>query len=91
MRRAVKIFFRSHPLSDQSTPTRTGLIDRWFLAHPATVDETYFQHMRFAGGFAFWLIVAGGAALAHAAIPAVGETAAGRILRKRVTRMDARH
>jgi hypothetical protein len=78
-------------MSDQSTPTRTGLIDRWFLAHPATVDETYFQHMRFAGGFAFWLVVAGGAALAHAAIPAVCETTAGRILRKLVARMDARH
>ncbi len=78
-------------MSDQSTQTRPSLLDRCFLAHPAPADDTYFQHMRFAGGFAVWLIVAGGAALAHAAIPAVCETTAGRILRKLVARMDARH
>ncbi len=78
-------------MSDLSTSPRTSLIDRWFLAHPATVDETYFQHMRFAGGFAFWLIIAGLAALVHAIFPAVCETTAGSILRKLTARMDARH
>ncbi|WP_044042970.1 DUF6356 family protein [Octadecabacter antarcticus] len=78
-------------MSNLSTTTRTSLIDRWFLAHPATVDETYFQHMRFAGGFAFWLMVAGGAALVHSVIPALCETTAGRILGKLTARMNARH
>lgn len=78
-------------MSDLSTPTRTSLLDRWFLAHPATVEETYFQHMRFAFGVAFWLIVAGLAALTHAIVPALCETTASRILRKLVARMDARH
>lgn len=51
-----------------------------FLDHPASVDETYFEHMRFAGWFAFWLLVAGFAALFHAVIPALFEKTAGQII-----------
>lgn len=78
-------------MTDITPPSRTSWIDRWFLAHPASVDETYFQHMRFAIGFAFWLCVAGGAALVHAVVPALCETTASRILRMLMARMDARH
>ena len=78
-------------MSDQSTQTRTSLLDRWFLAHPATVDETYFQHMQFAFGFAFWLITAGLAAMVHAIFPALCETTASRILKKLTDRIAARH
>lgn len=78
-------------MSDLSPPNRTSLIDRWFLAHPATVNETYFQHMRFAAGFAFWLVTAGLAALTHAIFPALCETTASRILKTLTARMDARH
>lgn len=78
-------------MSDITPTHRQTLLDRWFLAHPATVDETYFQHMRFALGFAFWLITAGVAALVHAVFPALCETTASRILRKLTARMDARH
>ena len=58
-------------MSDTSPSNRQSLLDRWFLAHPATVDETYFGHMRFALGFAFWLLAAGMAALVHALFPAL--------------------
>lgn len=78
-------------MSDQSTPNRNSLIERWFLAHPATVDETYFQHMRFAFGFSFWLGLAAGAALVHAVFPALCETTASRILGKLTARMQTRH
>ncbi|MCW1950576.1 MAG: DUF6356 family protein [Octadecabacter sp.] len=79
-------------MSDLSNPNRTNsLIDRWFLAHPATVDETYFQHMRFALGFAFWLVTAGLAALVHAVFPALCETTASRILGMLTARISARH
>ena len=78
-------------MSDQSQPSRQNLLDRWFFDHPATVGESYFQHMRFAIGFAFWLVVAGLAALVHAIFPAMCETTAGRILRKLVACMDSRH
>ena len=79
-------------MSDAShTTTSKSLIAAVFLDHPATVNETYFQHMRFALGFSFWLVVAGMAALAHAVIPAVCETTASGILRRLVAKMDARH
>lgn len=78
-------------MSDTSPPSRETLLDRWFLAHPATVNETYLGHMRFALGFAFWLLAAGMAALVHAVLPALFETTASRILRMLVARMDARH
>ena len=78
-------------MTDHSQPTHQSLLDRWFLAHPATVDETYFQHMRFALGFCFWLAVAAAAALIHAIFPALCESTASRILRKLTDRMNARH
>ncbi|MDB9943964.1 DUF6356 family protein [Octadecabacter sp.] len=78
-------------MTDQSQPTRQSLLDRWFLAHTSSVDETYVQHMHFALGFAFWLIAAGIVALVHAVFPAMCQTTASRILRKLVARMDARH
>ena len=55
---------------------------RIFLDHPASVDESYFQHMGFALRFAFWLFVAGFAALIHAVIPAACEKTASKITAK---------
>lgn len=68
-----------------------SLLGRLFLDHPASVDETYFQHMRFAFGFAFWLGIAAIAALLHAIVPAVCETTASRILKRLHARIMARH
>jgi hypothetical protein len=43
---------------------------RWsFTAHPATVGETYWQHLRTASGFSLRLIGAGAACLVHAVFP----------------------
>jgi len=70
---------------------KAGIIARLFTAHPETVDETYFQHMRFAASFAFWLLVAAVAATIHAIIPALCETTASRILARLTNRMAARH
>ena len=36
------------------------MINRIFLDHPAKVDETFFEHMLFAGEFAGKLFAAGG-------------------------------
>lgn len=49
---------------------------RGFQSHPASVNESYFGHMRFALGFAGTLFAAGGAALIHAIIPPLFETTA---------------
>lgn len=72
-------------------PDRRSLFATLFLDHPATVNESYFGHMRFALGFAFWLGVAATAALIHAVIPALCETTASRILKRLHARIMARH
>lgn len=62
-----------------------------FLDHPATVNETYFQHMRFAFGIAFWLAGAALAALTHALVPALCATTASRILQRLHAQIESRH
>jgi len=50
-----------------------------FTAHPASVGETYFQHLRFALRFGARMTAGGLAALVHAFLPFVFVTTAGRI------------
>ncbi|MFK7793136.1 MAG: DUF6356 family protein [Devosiaceae bacterium] len=64
---------------------------RGFIDHPASVNETYFQHLRFAAGFALTLFAAGLAALIHAIIPPLFETTASRLICKLHTHIQARH
>ncbi|MFQ1702473.1 DUF6356 family protein [Loktanella agnita] len=78
-------------MSDTQTSTARNPIATLFLDHPASVDESYFQHMRFALGFAFCLTVAATAALIHAVIPAACETTASRILRRLHAKIESRH
>jgi hypothetical protein len=40
-----------------------------FTEHPASVDETYFEHFKVAARFARCLTVAAGAAAVHAVVP----------------------
>jgi len=77
-------------VSDPQTPDQSRLA-QLFLAHPASVNETYFQHMRFALGFAGALALAAGAALVHAIVPALCETTASRIVKRLHARLSARH
>jgi hypothetical protein len=60
----------------------TARLAKLFTDHPASVDETYFGHMAFAGWFAGRLFMAGGAALVHAFLPFLFETTASRIVRE---------
>ena len=53
---------------------------RLFLTHPASVDETYLEHARFALGFSLRLFAAAGAALVHAIVPALFEKTASTIV-----------
>ena len=68
----------------------SGAFARVFLDHPASVDESYFEHMRFALGFAATLALAAGAALIHALIPAACETTASRIVKRLYPRVAGR-
>ena len=44
-------------------PGLNAMFQRLFLAHPARVNESYFQHQRVALSFALPLLTAAGAAL----------------------------
>ena len=58
--------------------TRTW--QRIFVDHPHSVDETYFEHMCFAGRFAARLLLAGCVALIHAIVPCLFEKTASRMI-----------
>ena len=53
---------------------------RLFTAHPASVGESYFQHLRFAAVFAARLLGAALAAACHALFPFLFEKTASRIV-----------
>jgi hypothetical protein len=55
-------------------------IDRLFVSHPQSVGESYADHSLFALRFAARLLLAGSAALVHAAIPGLCETTASRMI-----------
>ena len=56
------------------------MFSRIFIDHPKSVDETYFEHMAFAGRFSLRLFGAGCAALVHAVIPCLFEKTASRMI-----------
>ena len=79
-------------MSEATEPrAANSIFAKVFLDHPASVDESYFAHMRFALRFSFWLSVAAGAALIHALVPACCETTASRILGRLTQMMESRH
>jgi hypothetical protein len=58
----------------------TKMIYKMFLAHPATVNESFVQHFFFALRFSALLFAAAFAALVHAFVPCLFEKTASRIL-----------
>ena len=72
-----------------SSQSRT-ILSALFLDHPADVNESYLQHMRFALGFAGTLALAAGAALVHALVPALCERTASTIIKRLHARIVAR-
>ncbi|MEM7076865.1 MAG: DUF6356 family protein [Pseudomonadota bacterium] len=56
------------------------MINRLFLDHPRTVDESYLEHAMFAGRFSLKLFAAGFCALIHAIIPCAFEKTASRMI-----------
>ena len=58
------------------------MFGRLFLDHPRSVDESYFEHLLFAGGFALRLLGAAVAALVHALVPCLFEKTASNMIAK---------
>ncbi len=61
-----------------------------FTEHPASVDETYGEHFRFALGFSLILFAAAGAALVHALLPFAFEKTASKLVAKLYNRTHNR-
>lgn len=65
-----------------------------FRDHPASVDETYFEHMRAALGFTFTMIRAAACCTIHAFLPFLfqktGSTAVDELYRRMVTQRASR-
>lgn len=55
-------------------------LTRLFTEHPASVCESYFQHMAFAARFSFILFFAAFAALIHAILPFLFDKTASTIV-----------
>jgi hypothetical protein len=66
------------------------MFGRLFLDHPRSVDESYFEHLLFAGGFAVRLMGAGLAALIHALIPCLFEKTAGNMIMRMHSKISNR-
>ncbi|MEM1316757.1 MAG: DUF6356 family protein [Pseudomonadota bacterium] len=75
----------------KTVPSRASLFLQGFTAHPASVDETYFQHAGFAASFGLRLAAAAGAAFVHAIVPPLFETTASRIIADLHRKLEARH
>jgi uncharacterized protein DUF6356 len=65
-------------------------LTRLFTDHPGSVEETYFEHMRFAFSFAGLLFLAATAALCHAVLPFTFEKTASGIINRLHHRMHNR-
>ncbi len=77
-------------MKPKSEPAKSRSFIGAFTEHPASVGESYFQHMGFAAKFAATLFAAGFAALVHAVIPPLFETTASRLIRQLYQRMENR-
>ena len=53
---------------------------RLFVDHPASVNESYLEHMAMAGSFGWALLKASGACFLHALIPGLCERTGSRII-----------
>ena len=61
-----------------------------FTEHPASVGETYAEHMSVALGYGARLLGAGCAAVVHALVPALFETTASDAIRAMHGEMESR-
>ena len=68
----------------------TRTVRTLFLDHPASVGESYLEHLRFAGGTGLTLIAAGLAAIGHGLFPRLFESTASTAILNLALRMRHR-
>jgi hypothetical protein len=62
-------------------------IKRIFTEHPATVGETYGEHLVSAAGFGTRMLIAGSACMIHALLPCLFQKTGSRAIAELNTRM----
>lgn len=62
-----------------------------FTSHPATVSETYTEHLRFASATGFRMVLGGLACILHGLFPFVFTTVGSRTIRRLYDRLSAGH
>jgi hypothetical protein len=65
------------------------MFSRLFTEHPHEMGETYWQHQRFAFGFAFSLFAAGAACALHAVVPGLCKRTGSRAIEALHARLTA--
>ena len=68
----------------------TTTLRRLFLDHPASVDESYTEHLLFAGRMGLTLLGAGLAAIAHGLLPSAFKSTASTTVLSLAARLDNR-
>lgn len=67
---------------------------RLFTEHPASVGESYFEHLRFASRTGLTMLIGGGACIVHGLLPFLCTTTGSRTIRALAARLggaQARH
>jgi hypothetical protein len=77
-----------HPLSDN--PGEASMIEL-FKEHPATVGETYWQHLCFAARTGAAMVAGGGACVIHGLLPFLFVTTGSRTIRMLAQKIEWRH
>ena len=67
-----------------------SVLNRWFLAHPRSVGESYWEHASVAGRFGATMVIAGLACIVHAFVPALFPRVASDRVKLLYQRMKAR-
>lgn len=65
------------------------MFSRLFTQHPHEMGETYWEHQRFALGFAFSLFAAGAACALHAVVPGLCKRTGSRAVETLHARLTA--
>lgn len=66
------------------------MIDRLFLAHPRSVNESYGEHAATAARFGFAMIAGGAACIVHAVLPTMFTRTASDTVKRLYGQMKAR-
>ena len=56
------------------------MLQRWLLAHPRSMNESYLEHQQVALKFSLSLFAAAGACLVHALVPGLFERTGSRMI-----------